>query len=279
LEQFAVPVYADVQYLTGNIDPADIEHRITWKTKAILCIHWAGYPCDMVPLMEIAQRRGLTVIEDAAHALGATYADRPIGTISPFTCFSLQAIKQLTTIDGGLLATLTEEHDDEARVRRWFGIDRDRRRRQSDGYWFWNQTMPGFKYHMNDVSAAVGLGNLEDIGRLLAQRRSQAERYRLELAGVPGVTLFEKREDRESANWLFTMHVERRDAFCRAMLERGVDTSIVHIRNDVHDVFGGRRDDLPTLDRYELTHVSIPIGWWVTEEDQGYVIECIKRGW
>jgi len=279
LEQFARPVFADVQYMTGNIDPADIERRVTDKTRAILCVHWAGYPCDMDELLAIGVRRSLPIIEDAAHALGATYHGKPIGTISPFTCFSLQAIKTLTTIDGGLLATLRPEDDEEALIRRWFGIHRDARRMRPDGYWFWNQTLPGFKYHMNDVSAAVGLGNLADVDMLLAQRKAQAEWYRGELAGVTGVTLFEQGPDRESAHWLFTLHVERRDEFCMTMRGRGVDASIVHIRNDVHDVFGGRRADLPTLDAYEKTHVSIPLGWWVSLEDAAYVCDCIKAGW
>jgi len=279
LEQFATPVFADVQYHTGNIDPNDIEHRITRRTKAIMCVHWAGYPCDMNEILDIAARHNLTVIEDGAHALGASYNGGPIGSISHFTMFSLQAIKQLTTGDGGLLTVLTEEHYDEARRRRWFGIDRRKRRVRLDGYAPWPQTEVGFKYHMNDISASIGLGNLEDIDWIIARRHEIVARYRHALVDVPGVRLFIREADRTSGDWLFTMHVERRGDFCRMMRDKGVEVSVCHIRNDEHPIFGGRRDDLPNLDRYEQTHISIPLHNHLTDEDVEYVIECIRGGW
>lgn len=101
LEQFAVPIFADIQYLTGNIDPKDIETRITSRTKAILCSHWGGYPCDMDEIHSFAKKFDLVVIEDASDAVGARYKDRPIGVISPFTCFSFRAVQQVTTAEGG----------------------------------------------------------------------------------------------------------------------------------------------------------------------------------
>jgi perosamine synthetase len=277
--QFAQPVFADVQYRTGNLDPADIEHRVTERTKAILCVHWAGYPCDMDEIQDIANRHGLYVIEDAAHALGATYRGRSIGMISDFTMFSFQAIKQLTTGDGGLLTVLNTSHYDEARRRRWFGIDRRKRRKRLDGYAFWNQREVGFKMHMNDIAASIGLGNLEDIDGVLARRAEIARTYRAALEGVPGVTLFEQRGDRQSGHWLFTLHVERRDDFCRMMRDRGVEVSVAHIRNDLHSIFGPQRDDLPTLDRYSRTHISIPLHNHLSDADVRYVIDCIKGGW
>jgi len=279
LEQFAMPVFADIQHDTGNVDPNDIERRITRKTRAIVCVHWAGYPCDMDEILDIAARHGLPVIEDGAHALGASYKGVSIGAISHFTMFSFQAIKQLTTGDGGLLTVLTEEHYDEARRRRWFGIDRRKRRQRLDGYAPWLQTEVGYKYHMNDVAAAIGLGNLEDIDWILARRHEIVAHYRAALAGVPGVTLFRREAGRNSGDWLFTMHVERRDDFCRMMRDRGVEASVCHVRNDEHPVFGGRRDDLPVLDRYEKSHISIPLHNHLSDEDVGYVIECIQGGW
>ena len=279
LEQFATPVFADIQPFTGNLNPQDIEHRITERTKAIMCVHWAGYPCDLDEIHAIAALYHLPVIEDGAHALGATYKGRSIGAISPFTMFSFQAIKQLTTVDGGALCVLTPEHYDEGRRRRWFGIDRRNRRVRLDGYAYWNQTEVGYKMHMNDVAAAVGLGNLEDWGFISSRRHTIAAWYYEALADVSGVRLFLRERDRQSADWLFTMHVERRDDFCRMMHDEGVEVSVVHIRNDEHDVFGGRRDDLPTLDAYEKTHISIPLHCHLTDDDVEYVIRCIRGGW
>jgi len=279
LEQFAKPVFADIQYWTGNIDPEDIEPRITEKTKAIIVVHWAGYPCDLDEIHAVAAKYDLPVIEDAAHALGATYHGQSIGAISQYTMFSFQAIKQLTTGDGGLLCIRSQEHYDEARRRRWFGIDRRNRVKRLDGYAFWDQTEVGYKYHMNDISASIGLGNMRDLGDRLARRHQIVQHYRHELVQVPGVALFEQKADRTSGNWLFTMHVDRRDDFCRMMQAAGVEVSVVHVRNDLHGVFGPRRRDLPHLDRYEQTAVSLPLHDYLTDKDVAYVLNHIKGGW
>lgn len=281
LEVGATPVFADVEYDTGNLDPDDIPHRITDRTRAIMCVHWAGLPCDMDRIAAIADGCDLTVIEDGAHALGALYKGRPVGTLSRFTMFSFQAIKQITTADGGLLAMRDQEDEDLARRLRWFGIDRNNRRVGDDGYAYYDQRDVGFKMHMNDVAASIGLGNLEDVDALAVHRRGIVARYRTALAGVPGVTLF--RSDTEcdsvSGHWLFTMHVERRRDFHRAMKDRGVDTSVVHVRNDAHSVFGPRRTDLPVLDRYEQTHISIPLHSLLTDEEVEHVIDSVRAGW
>jgi len=279
LSQFATPVFADIRYETGNLDSQDIEHRITERTRAIMCVHWAGLPCDMDEIRAVADAYGLPVIQDGAHALGATYKGIPIALTSDFFMTSFQAIKQLTCGDGGLLSVRTQQDYDEARRRRWFGIDRANRVQRLDGYAFWDQAEVGFKMHMNDISASIGLGNLPIIDVLLAQRREIAARYRSALEHVPGVTLFASPDDRVSANWLFTMHVERRDDFCRMMAAKGVEVSVVHIRNDLHTVFGPRRQVLPNTDRYEETNISIPLHNHLREEDVEYVIECIKGGW
>jgi len=272
-------IFADIQPNTGNIDPTDIIHRITPRTKAIMCVHWAGYPVDLYELHHIANAYGLIVVEDAAHAQGATYHSRPIGTISRFTCFSFQAIKTLTTGDGGALVLLDEADYDRARRLSWFGIDREQRRQRPDGYWFWNQTEAGFKYHMNDIAASIGLANLDHFDVLYFYRAQLAMFYRRALENTPGVTLFECKPDRTSGHWLFTLHAERRDDFIRMLRDKGIEASVVHIRNDVHDCFGGRRDDLPNMDKYEQTHVSIPLGWWVSLENAQTIVDAIRGGW
>jgi len=281
LEQGATPVFADVQFGTGNLDPGDIGHRITERTKAVIAMHWGGYPCDLAEIEAVAAPLGIPVIEDAAQALGAQYRDWAIGTYSRFTMFSFQAIKTLTTVDGGLLATLLEADHDEARRRRWFGIDRDRRQvsREWPGYYAWTQTLLGYKYQPTNVQAAIGLGNLRHFDRLMARRAGLAALYRRELAGVPGVTLFEDAPDRTSAWWLFTLHVEDRAGFHEMMKAKGIETSVVHIRNDLHPVFGGRRDDLPTLDRFCQSYICIPLHHAISDEQAGRIVDAIKGGW
>jgi perosamine synthetase len=280
LEQFAKPVFADIQYETANIDPQDIEHRITKKTKAIVCVHWGGYPCDMDEIRKIASYHNLPVIEDAAHALGAIYKGKPIGSISEYTVFSLQAIKHITTGDGGILSVLNEEKYKEALRRRWFGIDRAGRKPSILGhdptYDIWEV---GYKYNMNDIAATIGLEQLKYFDSIFRRRAQIAKIYREELEGVSGITLLEYKNDRVHANWLFAMHVERRMKFAKAMLSRGVEVMVHNWRNDKYTVFGGLRKDLPNTARVNETLICIPLHHNLSDEDVDYIIKSIKKGW
>jgi perosamine synthetase len=279
LEQFATPVFADIEHLSGNMDAHTIARRVTPKTRAILCSHWGGYPCDMDHIHAVAKDHNLPVIEDASDALGASYKGRAVGAISPFTCFSFQAVQQVTSSEGGILASTEEKHFLAAQRRRWFGIDRVRRTPNTAGYYDFDVWETGYGYHMTNVSAAIGLANLQEMEAILERRRAIARRYRKALAVTDGVTLFQNKDDRESSWQLFTIHVPRRDDFCRAMRSRGVETSIVHNRNDVYTVFGGRREDLPVLDSFSRTFICIPLHNQLTDEQVDHVIAAIRRGW
>jgi perosamine synthetase len=275
----AKPVYADIQYLTGNLEPSSVAAHVTERTRAVLGVDWGGYPCDWDELHAVVKDRPIAVIEDAAHALGARYRGRPIGSVCRYTCFSFQAIKHLTTVDGGMLTVSTPEERQRAARLRWFGLDRDLRQPSVLGEPIWNVKELGFKYHMNDVAASIGLGNLEDAEVNLRRRRDISARYREELARVPGLTLWERRSDRESADWLFSIHVERREDFCRALAARGVETSVVHLRIDRNDLCGGERPDLPVLRRFTDTHVSLPLHPLLTNDDISTVIAAVRKGW
>jgi perosamine synthetase len=278
-QQQALPVFADVQYDSANINPHDIEHRLTERTKAILVVHWGGYPCDLDEIHSIAARYSLPVIEDAAHAIGATYHGKPVGSISPYTCFSFQAIKHVTCGDGGAICLLDEGRYEEALRRRWYGIDRVNRRPTILGEPEWNVTEAGYKYHMNDIAASVGIENLKLLPELLHRRRRIAAYYEENLHGVPGVTLFQSKPDRLSAYWLFSLHVQEREEFVRMMADKGVEVSVVHLRIDRNDIFGGLREDLPVLDKLTQTIISLPIHNHLTDEDVGYIVDCIMAGW
>lgn len=279
LEQYATPVFADIQYMSGNINPKDIEKRITEKTKAILCTHWGGYPCDLEEIHATAKKHNLPIIEDASDAMGARYKSKPVGSISPFTCFSFQAIQQITTAEGGMLCTLEEEIFDAAQRRRWYGIDRIQRKPNVVGYFDFDVWETGYGYHMTNIAAAIGLANLEEFESIKNKRQKIAKKYREALCKLDGITLFEEKSDRSSAHQLFTIHVRDREKFCQALRSRGIETSIVHKRNDVYTVFGGLRNDLPHLDHFTKTNISIPLHNQLSDEDVDYVIEIIKKGW
>src|SRR5450432_3764761 len=213
LQKKAIPVFADIDYETGNISVASIRGKITSKTKAIIPVHWGGYPCDMDEINQLAKQHHFVVIEDAAHALGAFYKGQRVGTLSDYTCFSFQAIKHLTTGDGGAISFLNPETARIASIKRWFGIDRQNTAVSILGERQYNITELGFKYHMNDYAAALGIANMENYFLRMALRQKFAAIYTEQLEGVPGVRLFSYSNDRQSAYWLFGLHVERRENF------------------------------------------------------------------
>ena len=280
LMQGATPVFADIQYDTGNIDPVSIMEKITDKTKAIMPVHWGGYPCDMDEINSIAEEyNNIAVIEDAAHALGAIYKGRPIGSISRFTAFSFQAIKHLTTGDGGALCCLNEDDYHNAINRRWFGIDRANSKPSILGEREYDIDAVGYKYHMNNLAAAIGLGNLEDFPENLKRRREIASQYRDELQNVPGLKLLNYRTDRESAYWLFTVLAERRTDFIKKLKEHGIPSSVVHLRIDHNSVFGGITPDLLNQERFNEDQVAIPVHSGLSNDDVEQIVNCIKGGW
>jgi perosamine synthetase len=274
----ARPVFADIQPYTGNMDPASVSAKITPRTKAIMPVHWAGCPCDMDEISEVAREHKIAVLEDAAHALGATYRGRPIGSISRFTAFSFQAIKHLTTGDGGALCCLDDRDYQEARRRRWFGIDR-LQTPSILGEREYNLETIGFKYHLNDLAAAVGSGNMPDVPRNLTRHRRIAEAYKDGLKNVPGLTLLQYPADRESAWWIFTVLVERREEFIRALKNKGVPASVVHQRIDRNSVLGGLREDLVHQRFFDERQVALPIHAALTEEDVQAVVKAVRAGW
>lgn len=279
LQQKAKPVFADVDYLTGNIDPKSILQKITPSTKAIMPVHWAGMPCDMDEIMDIARVHNLVVIEDAAHALGATYKGKAIGSISPYTCFSFQAIKHVTTGDGGAVACNDVEKMHEAVTKRWFGIDRRHAQPSILGERQYNIESLGYKYHLNNYGAALGLANLVDFENRLSHLRSIASLYRTELGNIAGLELFDAPMDRQSAYWLFGMHVERREEFITAMKERGIVTGVVHQRIDRNSVFGGVDDSLVQQAKFDSTQIHIPLHCSIDIETAYYIVNAIKKGW
>lgn len=279
LMQKAIPVFADIDPYTGNISPQSIREKITVHTKAIMPVHWGGYPCDMDEISRIADQYNLAVIEDAAHALGATYKGKPIGALSRFTAFSFQAIKHVTTGDGGALCCLKERDAHLAFTKRWFGIDRTNSQPSILGERVYDIEAVGYKYHMNDLAAAVGLGNLDDFPLRLARRQQIGESYRAQLADIPGLQLLRQGTDRTHAYWLFTLLVERREDFIRKLAEKGITASVVHLRIDHNSVFGGIREDLLGQAEFNQVQVAIPVHERLKPEEVYMIVREIKSGW
>ncbi|MFI9011421.1 DegT/DnrJ/EryC1/StrS family aminotransferase [Actinosynnema sp. NPDC053489] len=274
--------WVDVDPANLNMDLDDLARKITPRTRAIIVVHWAGYPVDLRRLAEVLDQaekvHGVrpVVIEDCAHAWGATFDGRHLGNHGNISVFSFQAIKHLTAGDGGLVVLPDKELARRARLLRWYGIDRETNARFS----FLNDIPEfGFKFHMNDINASIGMANLDHVDENLAKHRRNAAYFDAELADVPGLELTERAPDRESSFWIYTIKVDDRDGFMRRLEEAGIMASQVHERNDVYTTVREYAALLPGLDSVSTRMVSIPVGWWLTEEDRGHIVSTIKAGW
>ena len=275
--------WVDIDPETLNMDLDDLARKITPKTKAIMLVHWGGYPNDLDKIKDIQKQSeelyGFkpAVIEDGAHSFGSEYKGKKIGNHGNLTMYSFQAIKHITAIDGGLLITPHQELYRRGKLARWYGIDRDGNRKdfrcEADiEEW-------GYKFHMNDVSATVGIENLKHAERLISKHKENAAYYDKHLQNTPGVTLLKREEGFDSSFWIYSMLVDDRDGFYKHMKKCNVIVSQVHERNDKHTAVREFRTPLPTLDKTINKIVSIPVGWWVTSEQREYIVNCIKKGW
>jgi len=261
----ATPVWADVYPETGLLDPADVHRVLTKKTKAIVAVDWGGQPCDYKTLCSY----GLPVIEDAAHALLATIEGVPIARAAPdnlYICWSFQAIKHLTTGDGGALF-VPKHQVDRARLLRWYGLDR---RSSASFRCEQNIVEVGYKSQSNDIAAAIGLANLPLVKGTVELHREHALTY--SKRGIAG-----RGSLRGSAWWLFTVLVDSPATFIAHMRERGIEASPVHARNDKHTAFrrAAASRELPGLDWFAAHEVAIPVGWWLTEDEVAIVSDAV----
>jgi len=266
-------VWADVDYITGLLDPESVRQKITKRTKAIMLVHYAGMVCNMEEFNKISDEYGIPIIEDASHALGSKYKGKPVGSNSRFTCYSFQAIKQLTTIDGGAIAFSNPEDVPNARRLRWFGLDKKVSRLENDIY------RAGYKYGMNNVNATIGSVQLPKSIENIRRSVLKGKYYDESLKNVPGVTLIPYYSKTEPSYWLYTMKVENRKDFIKMMEKEGIVASTLHHRSDTHSVFAESKCFLPKLDKFYSEFIHIPCGWWVTDEDCEKIVKIIKKGW
>lgn len=270
--------FADVEKDTLNIDVDHVKRLITPRTKAIVCVHYGGLPCNMDELNALAQEHGLMVIEDAAHALGATYKGKKIGEISDFTMYSFQAIKHITTADGGMLLMKNRELVEKAKRLRWFGIDRSAKQK---GIWENDITEVGYKYQMNDMSAAMGIAGIEEFDDTLALRKRLLARYFDNLKGFDGVKCVGAGyTDREHAAWMMTVIADRRIELQAHLRNNGIESGQVHYRNDRYSIFGGRQEGaFPNMDKLEDSYLVLPLHTKMNESHVDRICDVIKAGW
>lgn len=261
-------VWADVDPNTGNINPASVERLITKRTKAVIAVDWGGRICDFPALREVVGL--IPLIEDAAHDCVLTTPHYHGHQRGDYIAWSFQAIKHLTTGDGGALR-VPPWHVERARLLRWYGLDR----RSSESFRC-KQTIEeaGYKYHMNDIAAAIGLANIELTKSNVEKHRNNAAFYHEALSEHRHISL--PRKDKDSSWWLFTILVPDQALFIKLMKQRGVECSPVHSRNDRHPPLRGYSNSLMGTENFAAYEVAIPVGWWLSKEDREHVVESLK---
>ena len=259
--------WADIDPITGLMDPEYVNSLITDRTKAIVAVNWAGKLCDFKSL----KSHGIPVIEDAAHTWDSFITDKTIDR-GDFICYSFQAIKFLTSGDGGAIVC-DEKIAERARILRWFGLDRTK---NESFRCTQNIKEAGFKYHMNDINATIGLSNI-DLAResVLAHRKNT--KYLID--NVKNDLLILPEYDENASYWLFSMHVldSKKDDFTAYMERKGIACSPVHYRNDLYDcTIQFKEKELEGVQRFTDTQVCIPNGWWLSRDELDYIVESLN---
>jgi dTDP-4-amino-4,6-dideoxygalactose transaminase len=262
-------VFADVKPGNLTIDPRDVERKITKKTKAIIAVTLGGIPIDK-RIFQIAKKKKIPVITDSCQSPGYNQGD--------YITYSFQAIKHMTTCDGGMLVLKNKEEYKRAKLLRWFGIDREQKAKKKWQAWerramTFDILEPGFKFQPTNLDAMLGLVALEDWDKIIRERNEFVKIYKKELKGVKGIDLF---EDKGSSNWLFGILTDRRDELAKGLEKVGIGTNLVHLRNDIFKVFGGKRQNLPGMASVEFRYLYLPLHNRLTKKDIFVICQTIK---
>jgi len=279
----AKPVFVDVLEQDFNIDPELVKEKITKRTKAIVPVHFAGQPCDMNALNEIAEDHHLIIIEDAAHAIGSRYRGKKIGAMGNPTCYSFYATKNMTTGEGG--AVVTEDDRLAARLKtlRLHGISKDAWQRYSaKGSWYYEIEEAGWKYNMTDLQAAIGMHQISKLDGLIRTRRELAERYNRALGSTEKIRVPTERKDLFHAYHLYPLLVpsESRGQFIDRMKQRNIGTSVHFIPLHLHPFYaqkyGFKRGDYPVAEYLYDREVSLPLYPGMTDQDVDDIVEAVN---
>ena len=284
----AKPVLVDVQRGSMNFDPEDDARRITSRTRAMIPVHLSGMPCEMEQIQALAEKHQLRIIEDAAHALPASYHGTPIGALSDVTAFSFYATKTLTTGEGGMITTDNDQFAERMRIMRLHGIERDAWKRYSnEGSWFYQVLEAGFKYNMTDIAAAIGLVQLRKCDELCAARQAIMERYTAAFKQIPCLEVPHDYADRKSAWHLYILRLRlaqlsiNRDRFISQLKQRGIGTSVhfipLHLHPFYQTSFGYKPGDLPNAESEYQRVLSLPLFPTMSDAEINAVIAAVAE--
>ena len=282
-----VPVLADIDYVTMNIDPSEIRRRITPKTKAVVPVHFAGLPCDMTSIIDIANEHNLKIIEDCAHAIETEFQGKRAGTIGDFGCFSFYVTKNVVTGEGGMVLTRKAEDASRLKTLSLHGMSKDAWNRfGDDGYRHYQVVECGFKYNMMDLQAAIGIHQLKRVEECWKRREQIWKRYMLELSGLPIDLPAIPEKNTKHGYHLFTLQIDQakcrlhRDEFINAMSAQNVGVGVHYLSIPEHkyykEKFGWKPEDYPNAMKIGRSTVSIPITAKLSAADVSDVIAAVR---
>lgn len=276
----AKPVFADVAEDTLCIDIEDVKRKITDRTKAIIPVHYAGHPCDMDELYNIATQSNIRIIEDAAHACGAEYKGKKIGSISELTCFSFHAVKNLTCGEGGMITAFKESFDSKLRELRWLGITKGTWDRTKEGevyaWQYWVKEL-GFKAHLNDIASAIGLVQLERLEELNHKRRETIEKYNILFHDIDWLKTPVEREYVKSSWHVYHIKLNERDRLISYLKKNGVAPGVHYYPIHMHPFYKNYNATCPVAEKVWKQIVSLPLYPDMTEEEFDKVTNLIRK--
>ena len=275
----ATPVFADIEKDTLCIDPEDIEKKITPKTKAIIPVHYGGHACKIDEIMEIAKKHNLWVIEDTSHGCGGKYKGVMLGSIGVMGCFSFHAVKNLSTGDGGMITTNDENLYKELKKLRWVGIDKGTWDRSAKKGYSWQYSVDklGFKYHMNDITAVIGLAQLKVLEEHNSIRRRYAKKYDKAFKDVKWIETPVEKDYAYSAWHNYVVKVPARNELNEYLRAKGISTGVHYMPLHLHPIYKNIKADVPVAEQIWKKIVLLPMFPSLTDEQVDYIINSVKE--
>jgi len=289
LYQGGMPVFADIDADTLNIDPVEIKKKITKKTKALIPVDFTGLPVDLEKILEIAKDNNLVIIEDASHALGATYKGSKIGSISDMTIFSFHPVKHITTGEGGMIITNNKEYYERLKLFRTHGITKDKDKLLNyNGPWYYEMQELGYNYRLTDFQCALGLSQLKKIDRIIQRRREIVKKYNYEFKDMPEIKIPQINPVDSNPAWhiymiqlsLERLKVERREIF-EALRAENIGVNVhyipVHLQPYYQKRFGYHPGDFPRAENYYSRAITLPVFPKMSDKDIDDVVKAVKK--
>lgn len=278
-----MPVFCDVESDTLNISVKEIEKNLTKRTKAIVVVHYGGHPCDMDPILKIAKEKNIKVIEDAAHACGGEYKGRKAGTLGDIACFSFHAVKNLATGEGGMITTNDKDIYERLRKLRWLGInkgtwDREKTEKNIMKYsWYYDVEEVGFKCHLNDIPAVIGIVQLKKLDWMNDKRRELSFRYNELFKGMKEIETPVVRPYAKSAHHNYVIKTEKRDELNIYLQEKGISTGVHYIPNHHYRMYKGCKADCPVVEKVWKRLLTLPLYPDLALDEQDIIVKAIKE--